>query len=129
MKKVVLPSDTFEGTGIIDMFMEFYVRESDGANVRFGCSDRSSEAAALKLVRWHDRATVVETTDVLDEQGHRIGERVVSGSSAPVFGAEIEWNEGARLFHIEADSIEDAKVFEISKVWRDGGCWDFSSLK
>lgn len=123
-----LPSENFVGTGIIDMFMEDYRRESDGAYVRFGCSVRSSEAVALVWVRNVNPAHLVQKTDVLDIRGSKIGERVVSGSGEPSTRAVIGWNEGSRLFYIEAPSVADAITFENSKVWIGGGCWDFRSF-
>ncbi len=123
-----LPSEDFVGTGIIDMLMEDYRRESDGAYVRFGCSVRSSEADALVLVRNVSPERLVQKTDVLDINGSKIGERVVTGSGEPSSGAVIEWNEGSRLFSIRAPSLADAITFENSKVWVGGGCWDFNSF-
>ncbi len=123
-----LPSEDFVGTGIIDMFMEHYRRESDGAHVRFGCSVRSSEAAALVLLQNVNPERLVQKTDVLDIKGSKIGERVVRRSGEPSTGAVIEWNEGSRLFHIEAPSVADAITFENSKVWVGEGCWDFHSF-
>jgi len=123
-----LPSEDFVGTGLIDMFMEDYRRESDGAYVRFGCSVCSSEAAALVLVRSVNSADLVQKTDVLDIRGSKIGEREVTGSGEPASGAVIEWNEGSRLFYIQAPSVADAITFENSKVWVGSGCWDFSSF-
>jgi hypothetical protein len=64
-----LPSDRFIGTGIIDMFMEDYRRESDGAYARFGCSVRSSEADALNLMQNVRAADLLQKTDVLDING------------------------------------------------------------
>ena len=123
-----LPSENFVGTGMINMFMEHYRRESDGAYVRFGCFVRSSEAAALVLVQNVSPEQVVQKTDVLDNKGSKIGERVVRGSGDPSTGAEIEWNEGSRLFHIVAPSVADAITFENSKVWVGGECWNFNSF-
>ena len=123
-----LPSEKFVGTGIIDMFMEDYRRESDGAYVRFGCSVRSSEAAALDLLPTESAADLLQKTDVLDVNGSKIGERVVMGSSEPSTGAVIEWNEGSRFFHIDAPSVADAIIFENSKAWVGSGCWDFHSF-
>jgi|GEM_PF-5642382 len=74
-----LPSENFVGTGMIDMFMENYRRESDGAYLRFGCYVRSSEAAALVLVRNANPEGVIQKTDVLDINGGKVGERVMSG--------------------------------------------------
>jgi hypothetical protein len=123
-----LPSENFVGTGMINMFMEHYRRESDNAYVRFGCFVRSSEADALVLLRTQIPARVVQKTDVLDLKGSKIGERVVSDSAGPSAEAEIEWNEGSRLFSIKASSVADAIAFENSKVWVGGGCWDFNSF-
>jgi len=120
-----LPSENFVGTGFIDMFMEDYRRESDGAYVRFGCSVRSSEVAALVLVRSVNPEGVIQKTDVLDINGAKVGERVMAGGPT---GASIFWNEGQRLFHIEASSVADAITFENSKVWVGEGCWDFTSF-
>jgi hypothetical protein len=117
----------FQGTGISDMFIEDYRRPSDGAIVRFGCSDRASAAKALSLVRPGRDARPVEKTDVYDAQGTKIGERVV-WDSRPPSEAEVTWNEGARLFYIYAPSLQDALTFEKSNVWKGAGCWDFRSL-
>ena len=127
IESVRLPSDTFEGTGIIDMFMEFYQRPSDGASARYGCSDRSSATAALRLLR-NTGSPLVEKTNVLNKVGVKIGERVVWNSGESLYGAGVEWNEGSRLFYIHATSLLDALTFEKSKVWRGAGCWDFRSL-
>ena len=126
IEQLRLPSESFEGTGIIDMFMEDYRRESDGALVRFGCSVRASAADALILVRNGSEARLGERRDVLNINGSKIGERVVSGE--PFTVATVKWNEGSRLFYIEAPSIADAITFENSKVWVGSGCWDFSSF-
>jgi len=126
IEQVTLPSENFVGTGMIDMFMEDYRRESDGAYVRFGCSVRASAADALILVRNGNSGNPGERRDVLDISGSKIGERVVSGE--PSTAATVIWNEGSRLFYIEAPSIADAITFENSKVWVGGGCWDFSSF-
>ena len=123
-----LPSENFVGTGITFSFMEDYRRESDDTFVRFGCFVRSSEADALFLVRNVSPEQIVQKTDVLDIKGSKIGERVVRGFGEPSSGAEIEWNEGSRLFYIVAPSVADAITFENSKVWVGGGCWDFNSL-
>jgi hypothetical protein len=111
------------------MFMEDYLRASDGAIVRFGCSDRPSAAAALRLVRTGREARLVEKTKVLDAKGIKIGERVVWDSGTGSYETEVEWNEGARLFYISADSLRDAITFEESQVWKGAGCWDFSRFK
>jgi hypothetical protein len=126
IEQVTLPSENFVGTGNIDMFMEDYRRESDGAYVRFGCSVRTSAADALSLVRNGNSGNPGERRDVLDIRGSKIGERVVSGEPSTV--ATVIWNEGSRLFYIEAPSIADAITFENSKVWVGSGCWDFSSF-
>ena len=118
-----LPSETFVGTGTIDMFMEDYVRESDGAYVRFGCFVRSSEADALVLVRNVSWQIIIQQTDVLDIKGSKIGERVMS--CGPSTGASVTWNEGRQIFDIDAPSVADAITFENSKVWAGRGCWDF----
>jgi hypothetical protein len=111
---------------MIDMFMEDYRRESDGAYVRFGCTVRASAADALRLVRNGNSGNPGERRDVLDINGSKIGERVVSGEPSTV--ATVIWNEASRLFYIEAPSIADAITFENSKVWVGSGCWDFSSV-
>ncbi len=129
MEQQRLPSEDFVSTGIIDMFMESYSRESDGAYVRFGCADRSSEAAALVLVQSVPPAHTVQKTDVLDIRGSKIGERVVEGSGDPSTRAVIIWNEGSRLFYIAATSVADAINFENSKVWVGSECGDFRSFK
>jgi len=133
---------TFQGTGIVDMFMEDYRRPSDGVIVRFHCSDRASEAKALLLVQ-NERTTplagkthvavrnerttpLVEKTDVVDAGGTRIGERVVWDSRGSV-NAGITWNERARLFSINAQSLQDALTFEKSRAWEPAGCWDARS--
>jgi len=117
---------TFQGTGIIDMFMEDYRRPSDGAIVRFHCSDRASEAKALLLVRNERTTPLMEKTDVVDASGTKIGERVVWNSRDSA-DAEITWNECARLYAINAQSLEDALTFEKSKAWEPAGCWDARS--
>ena len=129
IEKPAQPSNTFVGTGSIDMFMEDYLRASDRTIVRFGCSDRPSAATALRLVRIGRDARLVEKTNVFDAKGVKIGERVVWDSGNPSYGAGVEWNEGARLFYIRADSLRDAITFEESQVWKGAGCWDFSRLK
>ena len=126
IEQVTLPSENFVGTGMIDMFMEDYRRESDGAYVRFGCTIRASAADALSLVRNGNSGNPGERRDVLDIRGSKIGERVVSGEPSTV--ATVIWNEDSRLFYIEAPSIADAITFENSKVWVGSGCWDFSSF-
>ena len=123
IEPVRLPSESFVGTGDIDMFMEDYRRESDGAYLLFGCSDRASAADALILVRSR-RSGPGERRDVLDVSGSKIGERVILGE--PFTRATITWNESARLFYIDAPSIADAIAFENSKVWVGRGCWDLS---
>jgi hypothetical protein len=108
------------------MFMEDYPRESDGAFVRFGCSVRASESKALVLVRNVNPKSLFQKTDVLDIKGWKIGERVMSGG--PSTGATVTWNEGRRLFYIDASSVADAITFESSKVWIAAGCFDVSSI-
>jgi hypothetical protein len=125
--EVTVPSNEFKGTGFTNMVTEHYIRESDGASVRFGCSDRSSASEALKLVRVETTGNLVETTYVFDVQSRKIGERVVWNFDAR--GARIEWNEGARLFYISGDSLEDARTFEVSRIWSGAGCWDFRSFR
>ena len=120
-------SDTFERTGDFDMFMESYRRDSDGATVRFGCSDRASAAAALALVQGERQARRVEKTKVIDSHGAKVGERIVWDGNRP-YVAEVRWNEGSRVFQINAASLEDALIFEKSKVWIGAGCWDARSL-
>ena len=127
IEQVTLPSENFVGTGNIDMFMEDYRRESDGAYVRFGCYVRASADDALSEVRNGNSGNPGERRDVLDISGSKIGERVVSGE--PSTEATVTWNEGSRLFYIAAPSVADAITFENSKVWVGGGCWDFSSLR
>jgi len=105
------------------MFMEDYRRRSDGAIVRFHCSDRASEAKALSLVQTGRYSRLVKQTTVVDSSGTKIGKRLVWGSRGD---AEITWNEGARLFAIDADSLKDALIFEKSKPWGPG-CWDARS--
>lgn len=120
-----LPSETFVGTGMIDMFMEDYVRESDGADVRFGCFV-SSEAGALVQVRNVSWQFIIQRGDVLDIRGSKIGERVMTGGLST--GARVTWNEGRQVFYIEASSVADLITFENSKVWAGRGCWDFGQL-
>jgi hypothetical protein len=101
-------------------------RHSNGATLRYGCQDRSSSTSALDLVRNERIGQLIEKTDVLGDNGEKIGERFVWDSSPPG-DAEIIWNEGARLFYIEdATSLEDARAFEQSKFWviRGWGCLD-----
>ena len=100
---------------MIDMFMEDYVRPSDGAVVRFHCSDRASAAKALSLVTVKSTARLIEHTDVVDSAGATIGERVVRLSQEE---AEITWNEGARFFDIIAESLSKVRTFEKAKTWR-----------
>jgi hypothetical protein len=126
IEQLTLPSDTFVGTGMVDMFMEDFFRESDKAYVRFGCSIRSSSAAALVLVRNGSTARLGERRDVLDVNGTKVGERVIEGDASSA--ATISWNEGSRLFYIEAPSVADAITFENSKVWAGRECWDFHSF-
>jgi hypothetical protein len=99
-------------------------RRSNGATLRFGCQDRSSSTSALDLVRNERIGHLVENTDVLGDNGEKIGERRVWDSSLPG-DAEIIWNEAARLVYIEdATSLEDARTFERSKWWVNRGCFD-----
>ncbi len=128
-EKPAPPSNTFEGTGVIDSFMEDYFRASDGAVVRFGCSVRSSEAKALRIVRVGRGTGLVEKSNVLNTEGVKVGERSVWDSGDPSSGAAVVWNEGARLFYIDARSLKDALTFEESQVWKGAGCWDFRRLK
>jgi hypothetical protein len=92
--------------------------------MRYGCQDRSSSTAALDLVRTERIGQLVERTDVLGDNGEKIGERLVWDSSPPG-DAEIIWNEGARVFYVEhATSLDDARAFERSKYWVNRGCLD-----
>jgi hypothetical protein len=129
IEKPAEPSNTFLATGSVDMFMEDYLRNSDKTIVRFGCSDRPTSKIALSLVSIKPDARTVEKTNVYNAKGIKIGERVVWDYGNPSYGAGVEWNEGARLFYIRADSLRDATTFEESKAWRGAGCWDFSHLK
>src|SRR5439155_9144289 len=68
-----------------------------------------------------------QLTQVTDANGTKIGERVRWDAQSPS-EAEIVWNEGARLFYIDAPSLQHALTFEKSNVWKRSGCWDFRSL-
>jgi len=117
---------TFQGTGVSGMFKEDYRRPSDGAIVKFHCSDRASEVKALLLVRNERTTPVIEKANVVDASGTKIGERVVWNSHDSAH-AEIKWNERARLFTINAQSLQDALTFETSKAWEPARCWDARS--
>ena len=125
--EVVAASTDFEPTGITDMFMEDYRRQSDGALARFGCSDRASVDAAFAIVRNKREARLVEKTAMLDAKGVKIGERVVWDATSDSNEAVIRWNKGARLFSVHAPSLPEALAFEESKVWLSAGCWDARS--
>ncbi len=123
----VQPSPTpslteFEPTGEIEMYSEDYRRRSDGALLQFGCQDHVTASAALAVFR--DRVWDVHITPVIDLYGAEIGKRFATYTQPEEHG-EIVWNEGARLFYIDAPSLQDALTFERSNVWKDSGCWDF----
>lgn len=122
----LLSNSLFERTGTISGFKEAYRRRSDGVIIRFHCSDRASGDAALALVRNQRDAGLVDHTDVFDG-GSKVGERFVWDSPGAPYGAEIRWNNGARLFAIHAASLTDAQNFETSRAWVGGGCWDARS--
>src|SRR5204863_3591873 len=109
-----------------DNFMEFYRRPSDGAFARFGCLDRASEATALILVRSAGVTRLIERTNVIDTSGTKIGKRVV-WDARPLSWAHVEWNERARVFSIEAPSLQDALTLEQSKAWQPVDCLDARS--
>jgi hypothetical protein len=109
------------------MFMEYYRRPSDGAGVRYACYDRGSEDTALALVRSQREAPVVEKTIVPDARGMKIGERVVWDRHGLSY-AKIRWNQGTRLFAIEAPVLKDALTFEKSRVWVGKSCLDMRSF-
>jgi hypothetical protein len=114
----------FEPTGEVEMYSEDYRRRSDGALLQFGCQDHVSASAALAVFR--GRAWDVHITPVIDLYRAEIGKRFVSYTQPEEHG-EIVWNEGARLFYIDAPSLQDALTFERSNVWKNSDCWDFRS--
>jgi hypothetical protein len=122
-----VPSNDFAPTGARDNFMEYYRRASDGAGVQYGCYDRDSEDTAITIVRSQREAPVIEKTIVADAGGVKIGERVVWDTHGLNY-AEIRWNQGARLFAIEAESLKDALTFEKSRVWVGKPCEDMRSF-
>jgi hypothetical protein len=117
----------FVGTGAIDDFKEYYRRPSDGAIVRYGCYDRDSDDTALKIIRSQREARVIEKTVVSDATGVKIGERIVWNATS-LDDAAIYWNQGARLFSIQARSLTDALTFEKSRVWVGASCEDMRSF-
>jgi hypothetical protein len=121
------PSNDFVPEGARDNFMEYYRRPSDGAGVQYGCYDRDSNDTALKLVRIQRETPVVERTIVTDAHGVKLGERVVWDRHGLSY-AEIRWNQGARLFAIEAPSLNDALTFETSRVWVGKPCEDMRAF-
>ena len=121
------PSNDVVPTGATDNLMEYYRRASDGAGVQYGCYDRDSKDTALKLVRIQRETPVVERTMVTDAHGVKLGERVVWDRHGLSY-AEIRWNQGARLFAIEAPFLNDALTFETSRVWVGKHCVDMRWL-
>jgi hypothetical protein len=118
---------TFQSTGEVNLSMEDYLRLSDGAIVRFGCSDYSSAARALWMVRVQGDAGWFTKSDVHDTTGAKIGERIV-WNSRPQKDAQVTWNEGAKLFFIDAPTLQDALTFEKSNVWKSASCSDSRSF-
>lgn len=62
-----------------------------------------------------DAATLIERGNKLDEQGRRIGERVVTvfkGSEA----IRISWTEGDIFWSVQAPSLQLARKFEESEI-------------
>jgi hypothetical protein len=112
-----LPTE-FEDAGLSDGTVEEYRRRSDGLIVKFHCSDQASLEKALVLVGNGTDVGLVERTNVVDSSGTKIGERVVQKSRG--YDAAIRWNEGARFFSIDAESLKDALLFEKSKPWGPG---------
>jgi hypothetical protein len=121
-----VPTNDFVATGAIDDFKEYYRRPSDGAIVRYGCYDRDSDDTALRLVRGQREVRVIERTLVSDAAG-KIGERIVWDATS-LDDAAIVWNQGARLFSIQAHSLTDALTFEKSRVWVCAPCEDMRSF-
>jgi hypothetical protein len=109
------------------MFMEYYRRASDGAGVEYGCFERDSEGTALGIVRSQREVPLVEKTIVADAGGTKIGERAVWDRHGLTY-ATIRWNQGARLFKIQAPSLADALTFEKSRVWVGKRCEDMRSF-
>jgi hypothetical protein len=114
----------FESTGIAHGSGDDYRRRSNGAYLRYGCADRSSEEAALELVRNERIGHLIGKTDVLADNGAKIGERVV-WDAVKGGDAEVKWNERARLFYIQTPLLKDALDFEKSNFWVRIGCRDF----
>jgi hypothetical protein len=122
----LLSTTEFEETGNIDMYTEDFRRRSNGARLGYGCQDHASASNVLAMVR--SRATRrSKPTDVTDANGTKIGERVMRKSGPTSSEAEIIWSEGARVFYIDAPTLDDALAFERSEIWRGSDCWDFRS--
>jgi hypothetical protein len=126
---------TFEDTGLNDMFLDFY-RSSDGAGItdggfRYGCFEKGSESKALESVRGKKfESRMIERTNILNDKGAKVGERVVwDSSNNPYQGATIEWSESTRIFAIHAPSVKYALAFEKSKAWVAQPCVDFDSFR
>jgi hypothetical protein len=96
---------------------EFYLAW-DGSEVRYSRMDTDSPARAADQMReWitlYSEQKVVRS-DVLDESGKKVGERVSGLRRIDTVGRErlaVLWTEGSQFFTIEGESPESVILFE-----------------
>lgn len=105
--------------GVIVSLLQLHYYSSDGMSLRYGCSEHKSISHTTKLLREEVAGRhVIEHTQKLDNNGKRIGERVILADSDE-FGndTKIVWTEGRRYFSISSASSKHALLFEKSQVW------------
>ncbi|HJX92339.1 MAG TPA: hypothetical protein VJ372_17695 [Pyrinomonadaceae bacterium] len=109
-------------TGNDDEWVTYKTGFNTSDSLTFSCVERPSAADALAYVR-KKGLQIIAHTNVLDQQGLKVGERTVRYRHDDVYSqAIITWNDGQRLFTINATSLEQALRYEGSKTVENRLC-------
>jgi hypothetical protein len=119
--KVITVTKSFTA-GNDDEWVTYKTGFNTSDSLTFRCVERPSAADALANVR-KKGLQIIAHTNVLDQQGLKVGERTVRYHHDDVYSqAIITWNDGQRLFTINTESLEQALRYEGSKTVENRLC-------